>query len=172
MRSDSRARDADKLVIDASVALKAALVVDGFRAFRAQLIAPSLLWSEVAAGLRQLEWRREISSHDAQAAMERLLVAGIEETKSAGLIGEAGDLARELGWAKTYDAEYVVLARRTNSALITVDARLRRGVAHIVEIKGPTDIVTEAEPTLPLLDSGQPDQAHRVDELLEGFGER
>lgn len=29
-----------------------------------------------------------------------------------------------------------------------------------------------AEPTLPLFDSGQPDLAHRVDELLEGFGER
>lgn len=29
-----------------------------------------------------------------------------------------------------------------------------------------------AEPTLPLFDSGQPDLAERVDELLSGFGER
>ncbi|CAN5292808.1 MAG: antitoxin [Acidimicrobiia bacterium] len=29
-----------------------------------------------------------------------------------------------------------------------------------------------AEPTLPLFESGQPDLAERVDELLEGFGER
>lgn len=29
-----------------------------------------------------------------------------------------------------------------------------------------------AEPTLPLFESGQPDLAESVDELLEGFGER
>ncbi len=29
-----------------------------------------------------------------------------------------------------------------------------------------------AEPTLPLFESGQPDLAERVDELLEGFGDR
>ena len=29
-----------------------------------------------------------------------------------------------------------------------------------------------AEPRLPLFDSGQPDLAERVDELLRGFGER
>jgi hypothetical protein len=28
-----------------------------------------------------------------------------------------------------------------------------------------------AEPTIPLFDSGQPDLAERVEELLEGFGE-
>ena len=29
-----------------------------------------------------------------------------------------------------------------------------------------------SEPTLPLFDSGQPDLAERVDELLSGFGDR
>ena len=29
-----------------------------------------------------------------------------------------------------------------------------------------------AEPTLPLFDSGEPDLAERVDDALEGFGER
>lgn len=29
-----------------------------------------------------------------------------------------------------------------------------------------------AEPTLPLFESGQPDLAERVDEALDGFGER
>ncbi len=29
-----------------------------------------------------------------------------------------------------------------------------------------------AEPTLPLFESGMPDLAERVDELMEGFGER
>ena len=36
-------------------------------------------------------------------------------------------MARQLGWAKTYDAEYVVLARSTWCAkLTTMDAKLSR----------------------------------------------
>jgi hypothetical protein len=36
-------------------------------------------------------------------------------------------LAEEFGWAKTYDAEYVALAKLNNCRLVTVDGRLRRG---------------------------------------------
>ena len=43
-------------------------------------------------------------------------------------------------------------------------------------IREGVDIVTSrvraAEPTLPLFESGQPELAERVDEALEGFGER
>lgn len=169
MRSGSRARVADALVLDASVAVKASLVADGFRVFHTELIAPSLLWSEAASGLRQLEWRRDISSQEAEQAMGRFLAAPIQQIPSAELVGEARALARELGWAKTYDAEYVVLARRLNKALITVDARLRRSVAHLVEIKGPTDIVTDAlnDALTRLDDSRDPFVARAGERLLE-----
>jgi len=43
-------------------------------------------------------------------------------------------------------------------------------------IREGVDVVTSrvrvAEPVLPLFDSGLPDLAERVDEALEGFGER
>ena len=43
-------------------------------------------------------------------------------------------------------------------------------------IREGVDVVTArhqvAEPTLPLFESGLPDLAERVDEALEGFGER
>lgn len=43
-------------------------------------------------------------------------------------------------------------------------------------IREGVDVVTSrhqvAEPTLPLFESGLPDLAERVDEALEGFGER
>ena len=32
-----------------------------------------------------------------------------------------------LGWAKTYDAEYVALAQLIGCRMVTLDARLRRG---------------------------------------------
>lgn len=143
VQSGSRVKVANPAVIDASAAIKAALAADGFRVFEGGLVAPSLLWSEVSSGLRQLEWRQEITAEDANSATARLIAAGIQEISSATLVADAGSLARKLGWAKTYDAEYVVLAQRLDTVLITVDARLRRSVAHLVEIKGPTELVTE-----------------------------
>ena len=41
---------------------------------------------------------------------------------------------------------------------------IRRGVDHVTEGH------RTAEPTVPLFESGEPDLAERVDELLEGFG--
>lgn len=53
---------------------------------------------------------------------------------------EAWRVAEELGWMKTYDAEYVALARLARCRLFTVDARLRRGAGHVVEMIGPGDL--------------------------------
>jgi predicted nucleic acid-binding protein len=39
------------------------------------------------------------------------------------LAGEAWRIADELGWAKTYDANYVALARLLGCKLVTLDAR-------------------------------------------------
>ena len=52
--------------------------------------------------------------------------------------GTRSILARSLGWAKTYDAEYVVLARRLECALLTTHSRLARGASRIVQIIAPT----------------------------------
>jgi hypothetical protein len=40
---------------------------------------------------------------------------------------EAWRIADALGWAKTYDAEYVATARLLGCRMVTLDARLRRG---------------------------------------------
>jgi len=140
-RSGSRASGAEPLVIDASVAINASLVEGGFDVFGSRsLAAPSLMWSEAAAGLRQLEWRGEISVHEARVALDRLLAVRVVLHPAAVLVGDASTIARQLGWAKTYDAEYVALARRLDAVLITLDARLRRSVTHLVSVLGPTEI--------------------------------
>ena len=36
-------------------------------------------------------------------------------------------LSEELGWAKTYDAEYLALALHLDCRFVTLDGRLRRG---------------------------------------------
>ena len=77
---------------------------------------------------------------DAQVALDRLLDAEIERRAPRRLYEEASALARALGWAKIYDAEYVALARMFGCRLVTLDGRLRRGVARFAEIVGPSEL--------------------------------
>ena len=101
---------------------------------RRELHAPSLLWSEVAAALRQLEWRGEVEASVVSAALEWLSTVTIKPHESRSLVGDARRLAAELGWAKTYDAEYIALARRLGGSLVTLDMRLARTAAAVVDI--------------------------------------
>ncbi len=44
----------------------------------------------------------------------------------------AWELADQLGWASTYDAEYVALTQLQADAFVTLDAKLARSVEGIV----------------------------------------
>ncbi len=139
--SGALALAADEFVIDGSAAVNAVLVEGAFVAWPdVRLIAPTLLWSEAASALSQLRWRGAISDDQLRVALERLLASRITPVPSVELVAEAAALARELGWAKTYDAEYVVLARRLGSPLMTVDARLAATVRGRVEVVSPADV--------------------------------
>ncbi len=110
------------LVIDASACVQALLASDGWRPIDHEaLAAPPLMWSETLSALRELSWRGTVSIPTAEAA-------------------EAWQVAVTLGWAKTYDAEYVALARMLGARLLTLDARLRRGAGRMVDVVGPVDL--------------------------------
>ncbi|MDQ3937850.1 MAG: type II toxin-antitoxin system VapC family toxin [Chloroflexota bacterium] len=129
------------LVIDASIALSAALTRDGFEPIKSHdLVAPPLLWSEALSTLREHAWRRDISPQQAEASRRSLLSAPVERRAPRALYGEAWRVAEELGWAKTYDAEYVALARLLRCPLLTRDDRLRHGAARVIEAIGPTEL--------------------------------
>lgn len=89
--------------------------------------------------IHELAWRREISDALASTAFAALLAAPIARRSPPRLRREAWRVADELGWAKTYDAEFVALARILGCPLFTVDDRLRRGAARLVEVVGPAD---------------------------------
>lgn len=130
------------LVIDASIAVHLAIVGAMPDALTAALpIAPPLLWSEASSALHELAHRGELDAATSDAAIGQLDDLAITRRTWPRLHVEAARIARQLGWARTYDAEYVALARLSGARLLTLDARLRRGAGRLVSIIGPTDLV-------------------------------
>ena len=130
-----------KLVVDASVAVAAAATPFGFERLRAfELAAPPLLWIEAASALHAAMWRGELRPDLATEMRQRLARAPISRANPKRLADEAWSVADEMGWAKTYDANYVALARIMRCRLVTVDARLRRGTARLGFVVGPTEL--------------------------------
>lgn len=130
------------LVVDASAATALCVTGDGFDLVTDTLIAPVLMRSEVLSALRGMEWRGEISPQLASTGVGRLLSAPIRLANRVEVWRRAAAIATSLGWAKTYDAEYVALAQLRDVPLLTIDDRLRRRAANLVQVLTPSDLAT------------------------------
>jgi len=129
------------LVVDAAIVVTASLAEVGFEPLaKEQLVAPYLMWSEASSVLHELKWRKEIPDDLAAIAMERLAAAEISPRRPKGLSGEAWRIADRLGWAKTYDAEYLALARLLKCRLLTTDAKLKASGSRITNVIGPSEL--------------------------------
>lgn len=127
------------LVLDASVVVPDCAAGRGFDYLAdSDLVAPSVMWAETRSTLHEAAWRKEISVETARQAHERLLASEIRRMDAPGV--EVWELADELGWAKTYDAEYVALARVLGCRVVTLDARLRRGADHLGFVVSPAEL--------------------------------
>ncbi len=129
------------LVVDASVALRASAVASGFAVLgREALVAPPLMWSEARSVLHELAWRGEISAEDAEATRRRLEDCPVRRRTHPRLGAEAWRVAEELGWAKTYDAEYVALALLLRGRVVTLDGRFRAGADRLGCVVAPHEL--------------------------------
>ena len=132
------------LVVDANVAIAASFRAGGFEEFGSErLVAPALMWSEARSSLHELLWRQEMSLEDAEATHARLEACPIERRSHPRLGRVAWRLAEELGWAKTYDAEYLALAQLLGCRVVTLDARFRRGADRLGLVVGPHELEDE-----------------------------
>ncbi|MDQ6722063.1 MAG: type II toxin-antitoxin system VapC family toxin [Candidatus Dormibacteraeota bacterium] len=120
-----------RFVVDASAVLhlaRAGIEVPG----KHKLLAPTLLRSQVLTALHEAVQRGEIPADVARDHLARIGRMPIRLLGDAVLRRRAWDLAEQLGWASTYDAEYVALTQLQADALVTLDAELARSVEGIV----------------------------------------
>jgi predicted nucleic acid-binding protein len=120
-----------RFVIDPSAVLY--LVAEGIDVVgKHELLAPTLLRSQTLSLLHEAVHRDEVPSDVARERLARIGRMPIRLLGDAVLRRRAWDLADRLGWASTYDAEYVALTQLQADAFVTLDADLARRVEGIV----------------------------------------
>jgi predicted nucleic acid-binding protein len=97
-----------------------------------KLLAPTLLRSQVLAAMHEAVQRGELPADVARDQLARIGRMPIRLLGDAVLRRRAWDLAEQLGWASTYNAEYVALTQLQADAFVTLDAALARSVKGIV----------------------------------------
>ncbi len=99
-----------------------------------QLLAPTLIRSQILSLLYQAVRRGELDNKDAEQQLNYLRGLRIRLLGDRVLQGTAWKVAEQLGWADTFDAEYVALTQLQADALITLDDRLADAVRDLVEV--------------------------------------
>lgn len=103
-----------------------------------ELLAPTLLRSQALSTLHEAVHRGEMTADAGRDRLGRIGQMKIRYLGDAVLRRRAWDLAEKLGWASTYDAEYVALTQLQAGALVTLDtelARLAEGTVQVASIE-------------------------------------
>jgi predicted nucleic acid-binding protein len=120
-----------RFVVDCGVVLR--LVSEGIDVgVEHELFAPTLLRSQTLSALHEAVHAGELTEDVAVERLARIQALPIRLLGDAVLRRNAWRLADQLGWASTFEAEYVALTKLQADALVTLDAQLARQVEGIV----------------------------------------
>ncbi|HEY3821474.1 MAG TPA: type II toxin-antitoxin system VapC family toxin [Polyangiaceae bacterium] len=133
-----------KLVVDAGVVLRLA-AGEVAVAPTQKLLAPTLLRSQTLSMLHEAVQRGELRAEDARDRLGRIGRMPIRLLGDAVLRRRAWEIADRLGWASTYDAEYVALTLLQADAFVTLDAKLARSLRGIVSVAPIDELVTRGQ---------------------------
>src|SRR5215204_388813 len=98
-----------------------------------ELLAPTLLRSQTLSRLHEAVQGGKLAQDVAREHLARIQQLPVRLLGDAVLRRRAWEVATQLGWAETYDAEYVALTQLQADAFVTLDAKLARKVGELVE---------------------------------------
>jgi predicted nucleic acid-binding protein len=128
-----------RFVVDASAVIHLASKGIKVRS-KHEILAPTLLRSQTLSVLHEAVQRREIEADAARDQLERISLMKIRLLGDAVLRRRAWEIADQLGWASTYNAEYVALTQLQADAFVTLDATLARSVKRLVATASIPDL--------------------------------
>jgi predicted nucleic acid-binding protein len=99
-----------------------------------QLVAPTLLRSQLLSLLHQAVRRGELSRPDAERQLDYVRGLRVRLLGDRVLQRVAWQVADELDWPDTFTAEYVAATRLQADAFVTLDEQLAAAVEHLVPV--------------------------------------
>lgn len=105
-----------------------------------ELLAPTLARSQLLSTLHEAVHRGELPADVARDRLERAGRLRVRLLGDAVLRRQAWKVADRLGWASTFDAEYVALTQLQGDALVTLDPDLARAVEGLVRTVSVDDL--------------------------------
>jgi predicted nucleic acid-binding protein len=122
-----------RFVVDCGVVLQ--LVSEGVDvAPEHELLAPTLLRSQTLSALHEAVHKGELAADVARDRLKNVGAMQIRLLGDAVLRRRAWEIAEQLGWAGTYDAEYLALTQLQADAFVTLDAELAMQAEGVVPL--------------------------------------
>jgi predicted nucleic acid-binding protein len=137
-----------RYVIDPDVALALA-EQDMARPTRHALLAPTLLRSQVLARLFAEVKGGRLSQKQAHRRLDSLRKLRIRLLGDRVLQQVAWQVAEELDWSDTFQAEYIALTRLQADALVTMDATLAQAASKLVTVASMDVLLATYKETSP-----------------------
>jgi predicted nucleic acid-binding protein len=128
-----------RFVVDAGVVLRLAGAGIEIHAEHA-LLSPTLLRSQVLSRMHESVHRGDVPGDVARERLEAIWRLPIRLLGDAVLRRTAWQIADQLGWASTYDAEYLALTRLQADTFITLDQELARRAQGLVRVGSIDDL--------------------------------
>jgi predicted nucleic acid-binding protein len=123
-----------RFVVDSGVVLELASEKHFELPAAHELLAPTLLRSQALSAMHEAVQRGDLAADVALERLARVNKLPIRLLGDAVLRRLAWKLADQLGWAGTYDAEYLALTQLQADAFVTLDKELARRAKEIVPI--------------------------------------
>jgi len=123
-----------RFVVDSGVVLKLAAEKHFELPATHELLAPTLLRSQALSAMHEAVQRGDLADDAALERLARVNKLPIRLLGDAVLRRLAWKLADQLGWAGTYEAEYLALTQLQADAFVTLDKELARRAKEVVPV--------------------------------------